>query len=569
MAIVTSLTVILIATVAIGVTAAIIAWRERAEPGALPLVAMLAGQSWWSTCLIFQVRAATLDAKLFWVSFSWVGVVVIPVAWFLFALEYTGRDQYVRPPTVALLSLIPVCTVALALTSSYHDLLYVESRLVMQGNHAVINLAVGPWYWLIAGYTYLLGLFGSVPLLGLVTSDAVSFRGQGVALLVGTLAPWVSNALFLAGVIPTAGIDPTPIAFAISGAAYLRALTQYRLLGTTPSPNRYAQRLVFERMHEGAIVVDSHDYLVQINESGAELFGVDRQEVLGCPVEEVIPDRGTLPEEGSAANYLTIQTADGERQYDMTATRLHDTHGRFIGRVVTFHDVSEYLREQQRLTVLNRILRHNIRTETNLIHGYVDLLGGEDDEEAAIVKDHALRIEEIAKKSREVIDIFERGRGRSEPVSLRVLLDDCIDSVREEFPEVRIEYDPAPDDLRVDVVVNSVLSNVIENAAEHNTAADPRVRVTTEATDDRVRIVVVDNGPGIGDAELRVLERGTETPLKHGSGVGLWLIKWGTEIVGGTVEFADNSPTGTVVTIEVPAYSSRDERRAKPSETTA
>ena len=550
MASATPLTLVLLATVAIGVTAALLAWRERPDPGALPLVAMLAGQSWWSTFLIFQVQASTLEAKLLWVNLSWVGVVVIPVAWFLFALEYTGRDQYVRRPYVALLSVVPVVTVALAATGAHHDLLYVESRLVERGGSVVLSQTVGPWFWVVTGYTYLLGLLGSIPLLGLVTSDAVPFRGQGVALLVGTLAPWLSNVLFLAGVIPTDGVDPTPIAFSVSGAAYLGALTRFRLLGTSPSPARYARHLVFERIHEGAIVVDSHGYLVHVNERAADLLGADRREVLGRPASEAVPGYEALPEAGPAADYLTVATEDGRCQYDVTVTRLTDAHERFVGRVITFHDISEHLRQQQRLTVLNRVLRHNIRTETNLIQGYADLLG--DGDETAIVKRRARRIEEIGEKSREVIDIFEESRGRTETVPLGVLLEGCVETVREAYPATTVEYESDTEEVRVDSVLESVVANVVENAAEHNTSADPYVRIRVERAGDRVRVVVADNGPGIGDAELRVLKRGTETPLEHGSGLGLWLVKWGVDIVGGTVEFSANRPSGSVVTVEAP-----------------
>ena len=92
MATVTPLTALLLVSVSVGLVAALLAWRQRPELGATPLAVMLAGQFWWSACLVFQLQATTLPAKRFWVEVSWLGVVVIPVAWLLFALECTGRD---------------------------------------------------------------------------------------------------------------------------------------------------------------------------------------------------------------------------------------------------------------------------------------------------------------------------------------------------------------------------------------------------------------------------------------------------------------------------------------------
>jgi PAS domain S-box-containing protein len=551
---VTPLTLVMLGTITIGMTAALLAWRERSEPGATALVAMLAGQSWWSTFFVLELEATTFEARVLWSDVQWVGVVVIPVAWFLFAMAYTGRDRYLQRRYVALLSVVPAVTVLLAATGGSHDLLYVETTLVKRNGVAVLERVRGPWFWIITAYTYVLGLLGSIPLLGLVRSDSLPFRGQSVALLVGTLAPWASNVLFLAGAVPFAGVDPTPIAFAVSGVAYLGALTRFRLLGTNPSPNRRARRLVFERMQEAAIVVDSHDYVVDMNESAVETLGVTPGEALGRPARSVVPRYDELPADGPATDHLTIRTENGDRPYDATVTRISDFRGRAIGRVITFHDIGEHIRQQQRLEVLNRVLRHNIRTETNLIAGYADLMGEPHDRNAAIVKQHADNIAEMGEKARQISDIFERGRRQTDAVGLADLIGRSVDSVRRTHPEVTVVVGAVPDDVRVSAVLDAALENAVENAAEHNTNPDPHVRISVETVDDRVRVAVADDGPGISAYERSVLERGAESPLIHGSGLGLWMITWCAGIAGGEVTFAENRPTGSVVTLDVPFW---------------
>jgi PAS domain S-box-containing protein len=539
----------LFVSIAVGTAAAILAWRERPEPGATPLVGLLVGQSWWSTCIIFKLRAPALESKLLWADLAWAGVVVIPVAWLLFALEYTGRDQYVRMRYAALLSVVPVVTVALALTSESHQLLYVRTHTV--GSNGVVHFQQGGvWYWVTAGYTYLLGVLGMIQLLGLLTSDAVTFRGQSAALIVGLLAPWVTNVLYLTGVLPTSGIDPTPVAFSVSGVAYLGALTRFRLFGASPAPNQRARQSVFDRMQEGAIVVDTNDTVVEANDSCLAILGLDANEILGAPAGDVIPEYDRLPEEGALPGHLTVGDERGGRPYDVMVTRITNFRGGTIGRVVTLHDVSKHLRQQQRLEVLNRILRHNIRTETNIIYGYVDRFA--DDDDASIVKERALRIEEIGQKGREAIELFDEAREGQDPKSLVAMLDQCIASVRSEYPELTVEFDPPDEDVAVADMLAPVFSNVVENAAEHNDGDDPHVQVTVRRDGDTVRVDVADNGPGIDEYELAVLEEGTETALKHGSGLGLWIVKWGTDIAGGEVRFEEHDPTGSVVAIEVP-----------------
>jgi len=561
-----ALTHVLLITVAVATTTAILAWHERPDPGALPLTVLLAGAIWWSVFLIFDLNATTLAAKAFWADLRWVGVVVIPVAWLLFALEYTGRDRFVQPRYVAALSVVPAITVVLALTGDYHDLLYVDAELVEQGGRVLLDRTGGPWYWAIAGYTYLLGVLGMLPLLGLVTSDALPFRGQSLAILVGATVPWATNLLHLAGAIPVPGLDPTPVGFAVSGVALLGAIKRYRLLEISPAPNWNAPHLVFERMREGAVVVDNHDYVVDMNDSMAELLGVDPRDALGAPASEVVPGYERLPAEGKPAGYLTIPGENADRSYDVTVTRIGDFHDRTIGRVVTFHDVQALLRQQQRLEVLNRVLRHNIRNETTIVSGYADLLSEDGDDLAERIKEHALDIEEMGEKARTISHIFEQEDEPPAPVRLDELLDRIVESLADEYSSVDFEVAEPPRGIHVPYLLDPVLRNVVENAAEHNTNADPYVLIDVDDDGDAVRISVADNGPGIDEFELSVIESGTESALEHASGLGLWLIQWGTTIAGGEVTFEENDPTGSIITIEAPVLSRTEPPRQEVDE---
>ncbi|MFB6298061.1 MAG: histidine kinase N-terminal 7TM domain-containing protein [Salinirussus sp.] len=563
----TVMKVVLVVTVGVGVSGGLLAWRERPEPGALPLVALLAGQSWWSATLFFQVTANGIGAKTFWVDVSWLGIAVIPVAWLLFSLEYTGYSRYIRPKYVALLSIVPVVTAALGLTDSYHDLLYVNSTLVERGGARILNRTPGVWFWVITGYTYLLGLLGSIPLLRFVTSDVDTFRGQSLAILVGIFVPWVTNSLFVADVLPTAGIDPTPVAFSVSGIAYLGALTYFQLLGTAPAPIRKARLTVFERMQEGAIVLDRHDHVVDMNEQAVRALGAGRSEVLGCLLGEAFPNLAEVIGKRPRSGQTDFRPDDGGSAYDVSISQLVDVHGREVGRILTLHDISGYLRQQQRLEVLNRVFRHNIRNNMQVIIGTVEhMIEHSSEVEGRAVLENAREIDEISDKIREVLDLFEQERGPTRPRPLGSLLRKAVTPVRNECPEVSIHGEFGPEGVYVDRALQPVFSNVVENAAEHNTSDDPRVRIEAEEAPDgeRVRVVVEDNGPGIDDQELALVEEGTETPLRHGSGFGLAVIVWGTEITGGTVSFEEGDPTGLKVTIDIPAFPASEYAGAAP-----
>ncbi|WP_066413682.1 histidine kinase N-terminal 7TM domain-containing protein [Halorubrum aethiopicum] len=538
---------LLFGSVAIGVSAAILAWRARPNPGAMPLVWLLAGQSWWSTCIVFSLSAGTAAEAVFWTRVGWVGVMTVPVAWILFSLEYTGRDEYLTRRNVALLAVIPALTVALALTEEYHGLLYVREVGVTARGSVLVEQG-GIWYVVAAGYTYLLAVLGIVPILGLLSSGATAFRGQSAALIVGVVTPWATNVLYNLGAFPNVGIDPTPIAFAISGVAYLGAIDRFRMFGANPAPAWRAKQFLFDHIHEGVVVVDGHDTIVEMNRAAAETLEVDVKRAVGSRGTEMLPLSEPFRTDGER-ELLTVGTGSASRSYDVGVSELTDRHGGTLGYVFTLHDVTRYLQQQQRLKVLNRVLRHNIRTETNIIQGYAERTSGET---AETITQRTARIVEISEKGRDAIDLFEDTVNDRGGTSLVGLLERSLDDARDAFPAVEFELEYPAEDAAVSEGLSVVLNNLIENAALHNDGEDRRVTVTAELDDDRARLRVVDNGPGIDDYELDVLNSGTETPLRHASGLGLWLVKWGTEVIDGSVTFESNDPTGTVVTATVP-----------------
>lgn len=558
---VTGMRILLVATVGVCVTVAILAWRERPEPGAVPLSALMIGACWWAAALFFRLDATGLREKVFWLDLGWPGIVLIPVAWFLFSLEYTGHDQYLRRRYVLLLSVIPAISAVLGVTNSLHHFMYTESILVEHSGAILLDRTPGPWFWVIAVYTLVLGFAGTIPLLHFLTSDVGSFRGQSFALIVGALTPVFVNTFFLLGMLPTGGIDPTPISFSVSGVAFLGALTRFRLFTTNPAPIQPARHMVFHRMQEGALVIDRNDNIIDINSHAARALDVTPEVVLGKPLGSALPEIATVLENRSGSD--TVRFDSENQTYDVSSSRITDTHGRLTGRVVTMHDITEHVRQQQRLEVLNRVFRHNVRTKTQVIVGNADYLATNNSERKANkVRQKALEIEDLSSQIRTVLDVFEQGRERSRPVAVHNILEECLEHVREEFPAATVECTEPPETTYVDGVLDDVLFSLVENAAQHNTNADPKVWIEVSRDGDRVRISIEDNGPGIDEAELALVKNRTETPLEHGTGFGLAVALWGTESADGEITFESRDPTGLAVTVEVPVL--RDAENEHP-----
>lgn len=97
-----------------------------------------------------------------------------------------------------------------------------------------------------------------------------------------------------------------------------------------------------------------------------------------------------------------------------------------------------------------------------------------------------------------------------------------------------------------------LLDNLVENALRHDTVDEPTVRVAVSpAVGDReaVRFEIRDTNDRIA-LEIDTLRAGTETPLQHGEGVGLWISYRCVRELRGEIDF--DYDDGNVVTVTMP-----------------
>jgi signal transduction histidine kinase len=212
-------------------------------------------------------------------------------------------------------------------------------------------------------------------------------------------------------------------------------------------------------------------------------------------------------------------------------------------------------RRRQRLTVLNRVLRHDIRTEINVISGAAAQLAQAVDDASAIetIESRSDKIVEISDNARRIETLIDRGGKTTKTVDVTDIVAENVADLEDRWPSVEVHTDvPEATDVVSNGLVDAAITNVLANAVEHNDADDPLVDVSVESDGGERLIRIADNGPGIPAQERDVFAEHDETDLQHSSGLGLWLVHWIVEDVDGTVEIEDRQPRGTVVTLRFP-----------------
>jgi signal transduction histidine kinase len=225
--------------------------------------------------------------------------------------------------------------------------------------------------------------------------------------------------------------------------------------------------------------------------------------------------------------------------------------------MIVLYDVTEERQREQQLAVLNRVLRHNLRNETTVISGYAKILKGvvtdpQYAKQAGTIVAASDRLNAIAEKVRSFEDVQKRDI-QPERLSLENVVTDVVQPYSTTHSEATITWTVEPSGLHVrtdQVLLGMLLENLVENAVIHSNSDETTVSITASESpesDTDVRFEIRDTNEPIPELEIETIRSGTETPLQHGQGIGLWLSYWCTRKLGGDINFEYEG--GNVVTV--------------------
>ena len=257
---------------------------------------------------------------------------------------------------------------------------------------------------------------------------------------------------------------------------------------------------------------------------------------------------------GSWQGELTNERKNGERYVvDQTITPLCDDNGP-VRFVAVNREITDRRLREQRLAVLSRILRHNLRNSATIIQGYADNTETVDDATTAVHNEAAALID-LADRARQ-FDQLLANADNQQSVALRNVIGEALGGDRWATADPAFEVDVAIEDpIQTNPeLLQVIIEELVDNAVEHTETERPTIRIEAYRTGDRhYELFVSDNGPGIPESELAPLKNGTETALVHGSGLGLWLVTWGVRHLGGTIDYETADDGGAIARMTLPA----------------
>ena len=151
-----------------------------------------------------------------------------------------------------------------------------------------------------------------------------SGSGSGMVVL-GALVPLFCNALTIFQISPFPRHDLTPLGLAISSALIAAALFWRDLLDLMP----VARNAVVEYMHDGVVVLDSQNRVVDLNPAARTILHIDNIEVLGKPAAFAFAAWSDYSDAYLNSDDFHAEVLRGEDCYaDLSIFKLGDQRGR-------------------------------------------------------------------------------------------------------------------------------------------------------------------------------------------------------------------------------------------------
>jgi signal transduction histidine kinase len=540
-----------------------IAWKNRDKSTGIFLFASMLCCVGWSVVYGFGIVATQPPVVR---TTAWVRNVLTSGAaffWFFLAVSYADIDWLYQRWSIGVLSIVPIGNLVVGITNDWHHLMFTRASEITEAG--VFIPEFGPWFYVHAGVSYLL----LTATLGIYVREYLqshgTYRRQIAALVFGMGLVWLGSLLFVTGALPIGRFDLTPVAIAIAGFVFLRALFQYNLLDLPP----IARKVLIENMDDAVLAVDTEDRIIDLNPRTTEVFDIE-PDAVGQPLQselESYPRLITVMNEAESEQEVTV-TQDGEqRYYDVKVSMIYDSRSRFnifddgreaIGKTVVIRDITKQRRRQEELRRKNEqldqftsMLSHDLRNPLGIADTYIDFARDTGaDEDFETVQNAINRMDRMID---DVLEFAETGGTIQETESIE--LADVAQRAWENVESGAATLNPPDSSVHIVAARERLLhifENCYRNAIEHNDSPPTiSITATTDENDHVQSFSIDDDGTGIPETEReKVLEHGYSTS-DAGSGLGLSIVSAVADAHGWNVSVTSSDAGGARIQFDV------------------
>jgi two-component system nitrogen regulation sensor histidine kinase NtrY len=335
---------------------------------------------------------------------------------------------------------------------------------------------------------------------------------------------------------------------------------------------RHFSETVLANVSAGLLALANDKKVTLINKSAQVLLNTSSAQVVGQPIEHVLPEITELLNQvqSHTSSYGEVSITRNDKKYTLIVRIVAEIVGSEAnGYVITFDDITALVSAQRKAawSDLARRVAHEIKNPLTPVHlaaerikrkyakevSEPELLNKYSDTIMRHVSDIGKMVEEFVNFARMPAPVFSL-HDIGEIINNTVFSRKCLINPRLQYelllPSEKIFI--VCDASQVDRVVTNLLKNAEESieSSEHENGV---VKIVVSNNEHGVVIVIEDNGKGF---PLSIIDSVTDPYIStkgRGSGLGLAIVKKIIDDHGGSISFSNSPLGGAVVRIFLPS----------------
>jgi signal transduction histidine kinase len=527
-----------------------------------------------------ELQAGSLAEIMFWLNIQYIVIPFLPTIFFILAIQYTRRQNFLKRWLIVLLFLFSLTTLLFHFTN-FNDLYYKELKLTYFQSYPLASFVKGPWYWIHQGFSNILLLFSIILFLLMVIRTRGLNRIRASIMLLSSVVPWLFYIIYLSGNSPH-NLDLLPFSFSIVGILSTLGIFRYRLLDLMP----VALDHVFDSLTDGLVIMDTRKRLISFNNAALELIPELSVSMKGRDIYPALSNFPVLANPSDGIESDVEITRDGILQfYHLRVVAVNSDHVRLLGWAIIFTNITgrkqhenKLLETKRNLTELNAskdkflaIIAHDLRNSFHLMINMSDMIRNniENDNKAdalrksKIMNDISISTYNLLQNLLEWAMIQQKGvQFRPKHLQVKNLLEDELRNLHTLYEQKELVVRNLLDShLAVTGdkdMLKTVFRNLVSNAIKYSYHGG-EIRITGTTSGELVTIEITDQGTGMSAEEKDNLFKSDSyltrkgTAEENGSGLGLKLCKEFINLHGGEIRVTSTPGKGSTFAFTVAA----------------